>query len=226
MYKHRLTSLRKQILTFSSGFDVGSNPPLPKGEDEIRLHWLKHFLAFNINITDAFAKHPKVLVVALNGPVIGLSASITAFADFVYCVPETVLFMPFASLGLVTEGGASRALVQRLGPSKAREALLMCKKITSDELLATGFVNKIFPCGKGEEDKFHKLVFDEIEEQLGDQLVGESLIQIKKLINKSEVEAMEKQNIAEVFAGVNALVTGLPQAEFDKISSGRKRFKL
>ncbi|UKZ64016.1 putative secondary metabolism biosynthetic enzyme [Trichoderma atroviride] len=211
---------------FSAGFDVGSNPPLPKGEDKIRLHWLQHFLAFNINITDAFATHPKVMVVALNGPVIGLSASLTAFADFVYCVPDTVLFMPFASLGLVTEGGASRALVQRLGAGKAREALLMCKKITSEELLAAGFVNKIFPCSQGEEEKFHRLVFEEIEERLGDQLVGESLIQIKKLINKPEVEAMERQNIAEVFAGVNSLVTGLPQAEFDKISSGRKRFKL
>jgi peroxisomal 3,2-trans-enoyl-CoA isomerase len=51
--------------------------------------------------------------------VIGLSAALVSFADFVYAAPHAFLLTPFSSLGLVAEGAASRALVQRLGISKA-----------------------------------------------------------------------------------------------------------
>jgi peroxisomal 3,2-trans-enoyl-CoA isomerase len=94
--------------------------------------------------------HPKILITALNGPVIGLSAALLVFSDFIYCTPHTFLLTPFSSLGLVAEGGASRAFVQRLGISKASEALIMSKRISAEELLQVGFVNKIFSeCGSG-----------------------------------------------------------------------------
>jgi enoyl-CoA hydratase/carnithine racemase len=39
--------------------------------------------ANNIEVTKAFFEHPKILVAALNGPAIGLSASLVALADFI-----------------------------------------------------------------------------------------------------------------------------------------------
>ena len=82
------------------------------------------------------APKPDAAPVGLNGPAVGLSAALIGFADFVYCTPSTFLLTPFSSLGLVAEGGASRALAQRLGVSKANEALIMSKKITAEELLS------------------------------------------------------------------------------------------
>lgn len=43
----------------------------------------------------------------------------------------------------MAEGGASRAFVQRLGISKANEALIMSRRIEVGELLRCGFVNGI-----------------------------------------------------------------------------------
>ncbi|KAI0194941.1 ClpP/crotonase-like domain-containing protein, partial [Astrocystis sublimbata] len=106
---------------FSAGADVSVGRELPPGTDLYK-EWLSSFVANNLNITQAFYSHPKILVAALNGPVVGLSAALTAFADFVYAAPHTFLFTPFSSLGLVAEGGASHAFVQRLGISKANEA--------------------------------------------------------------------------------------------------------
>lgn len=158
---------------------------------------------------------------------VGLSAALISFADFIYAAPSAFLLTPFSSLGLVTEGAASRALVQRLGISKANEALIMSKRIGCDELLATGFVNKVFSeCGKGEDAKFKSLVLKEIDERLGDHLVGESLLGIKKLVRKPEREVMDVQNVAEVFAGLDRFVSGVPQGEFLKIATGKKRHKL
>jgi peroxisomal 3,2-trans-enoyl-CoA isomerase len=116
--------------------------------------------------------------------------------------------------------------VQRLGISKANEALIMSKRITSEELLAVGFVNKVFECGKGEDAKFQELVFKEIDERLGENLIGSSLTKIKALIRKPDREALDAQGVAEVFGGLERFLEGIPQGEFRKIASGEKRHKL
>ena len=165
-------------------------------------------------------------MVGLNGPVIGLSAALISFADFIYCVPDTFLLTPFSSLGLVAEGGASRALVTRLGLPKANEALIMSKRITSAELKHAGFVNEIFEVARGDDAKFRELVLREVDERLGAHLNGESLIGIKKLIRRPEMDIGDVQNVREVFAGLERFVKGVPQEEFRKIASGEKRHKL
>lgn len=207
------------------GADVTAARVVPQGEDPYR-HQLRSFVSNNLNITQAFYSHPKILITALNGPVVGLSAALIAFSDFIYCVPHAYLLTPFSSLGLVAEGGASIAFVQRLGISKANEALIMSKRISAEELLASGFVNKIFECGKGEDEKFRGLVLEEIENRLGGHLIGDSLTKIKALIQKPAREKLDAQGVAEVFGGLERFVSGIPQEEFRKVASGKKRHKL
>ncbi|KAI0879505.1 ClpP/crotonase [Hypoxylon argillaceum] len=210
---------------FSAGADVSVGRDLPPNSDPYR-EWLRTFVANNLNITQAFYSHPKVLIAALNGPVIGLSAALSAFADFVYAAPHAFLLTPFSSLGLVAEGGASHALVRRLGLPKANEALLMSRRIPLDELVACGFVNKVFECDKGDDATFMRQVLAEVDERLGAHLDGTSLTGIKALIRKSEIDVLDRQNVAEVFAGLDRFVQGIPQKEFQKIASGQKRHKL
>lgn len=102
----------------------------------------------------------------------------------------------------------------------------MSKRIPSEELLACGFVNKIFDCKKGEDEKFHKLVFEEIDNRLGAHLIGGSLLNIKALIQKPERDLLDAQVVAEVFGGLERFASGIPQEEFRKIASGEKRHKL
>ncbi|KAI1281238.1 ClpP/crotonase-like domain-containing protein [Xylaria sp. FL0933] len=210
---------------FSAGADVSVGRDLPPDADPYR-EWLRTFVANNLNITRAFYSHPKILIAALNGPAVGLSAAITGFADFVYAAPHTFLLTPFSSLGLVAEGGASHAFVSRLGISKANEALIMSRRIPADELVATGYVNKVFPCDKGDDAGFMRQVLREIDERLGEHLIGDSLTGIKALIRKPEREILDRQTVAEVFAGLDRFVSGVPQKEFQKIASGQKRHKL
>lgn len=70
------------------------------------------FSANNLNVTHEFYTHPKILIAALNGPAIGLSAAL-ALSDFIYCVPHTFILKFFSSIGIVSDGVASRAFVQR-----------------------------------------------------------------------------------------------------------------
>lgn len=102
----------------------------------------------------------------------------------------------------------------------------MSKRIPSEDLLHTGFVNKIFDCKKGEEAKFQKLVMEEIDNTLGEHLIGSSLTKIKALIRKPERDIMDAQGVAEVFGGLERFMAGIPQEEFRKLATGEKRHKL
>jgi len=218
--------LESSALTLiSSGADVSISHSVVEGAD-VRRDTLKSFAANNLEITNAFYTHPKILITALNGPAIGLSAALISLSDFIYAAPHAFLLTPFTSLGLVAEGGASRAFVQRLGISKANEALIMSKRITAEELLQVGFVNKIFDTGKDDQEKFLGEVMKEIEDRLGDHLNSDSLLKVKALIRKPEREIMDQQNLAEVFSGLDRFAAGVPQEEFRKIASGEKRHKL
>lgn len=193
---------------------------------DLRRETLRNFVANNLEITNAFYTHPKILITALNGPAVGLSAALIAFSDFIYAAPHAFLLTPFTSLGLVAEGGASRAFVQRLGISKANEALIMSKRITAEEMLQVGFVNKIFQTGMNEQEKFLAEVLKEVGDRLGDHLNNDSLVKVKALIRKPEREMMDGQTVAEVLGGLERFVSGIPQEEFRKVASGEKKHKL
>ncbi|KAI1618417.1 enoyl-CoA hydratase [Exophiala viscosa] len=215
---------------FSAGANVtttrpGGDPNVSK--DEARGDILRGFVSNNLDITRSFYTHPKILVGALNGPTVGLSAALLGFCDFIYATPHTFLLTPFSSLGLVTEGGASIGLVQRMGLTKANEALIMSRRIPCDELVASGFVNKVFS-GKDQNDSegFLKQVLAEVNDKLGEHLNQESLIQIKELIRRPYLESLEAQGVREVIGGMQRFVSGAPQEEFRKVASGEKRHKL
>jgi len=212
---------------FSAGADVSATRPA-SGASNTKELYVRGFVANNVFLTHAFYTHPKILVIALNGPAVGLSAALTGFADFVYAVPHAFLLTPFTSLGLVSEGNASVGFVQRLGLAKANEALIMSKRLTCDELVATGYVNKVFNFGKepGESEKFLKAVIEEIDERLGTHLNQDSMIKVKELIRAPYKQTLDAQGVREVFGGLERFMQGIPQEEFRKIAAGEKKHKL
>lgn len=197
----------------------------PPGTDLWR-HGLRETVANNLNITQAFYSHSKILVTALNGPVVGIAAALISFSDFIYCVPHTYLLTPFSSLGLIAEGGASVGFVRRMGVGKANEALLASRKILAMDLLACGFVDKIFECSAQESAKFRTLVLAHIDDIMGEHLVASSLLKTKALIAAPMRRDIESSMVAELFGGLERTAAGIPRKEFEKIRTGAKRHKL
>jgi peroxisomal 3,2-trans-enoyl-CoA isomerase len=205
---------------------VNATRPSDGETDDLQRNYLKSFVANNLYLTHTFYTHPKILVVALNGPAIGLSAALTGFADFVYGTPHCYLLTPFTSLGLVSEGNSSIGFVQRLGISKANEALIMSKRLTSEELLQVGYINKIFNFGKDQSAEFLNAVLAEIEDRMGDHLNQDSMLKVKALIRAPQKAALDTQGVLEVLGGLERFVGGYPQEEFRRIASGEKKHKL
>ncbi|KAE8358596.1 ClpP/crotonase-like domain-containing protein [Aspergillus caelatus] len=198
---------------FSAGADI-TRPPPDLGKIEPRQYWLRALVPNNIDLADAFYTHPKILVTAFNGPVLGLSAAVIAHSDFIFATPKAYLLTPF-----------SLAFVRRLGVSKAKEALLSSRRIPTEELQQVGFVNQVLDAG-GDEEKFREMVLSEIRSRFGDHLVGSSVLEIKRLLREPGDREFSVQAVQEVFAGLRKFVDGVPQAEFKKIATGQKRHKL
>ncbi|KAJ5809259.1 uncharacterized protein N7503_001477 [Penicillium pulvis] len=220
---------------FSAGADVNSARPGAGNADSgglgstVRQELVRGFVANNVDTTRAFYNHSKILVVALNGPAVGLSAALIAHADFIYAAPHAFVLTPFSSLGLVAEGGASRAFVERMGIAKANEALILSKRIPCEDLVRTGFVNKVIKADSGKTDDsagFLKNVLVEVEDSMGTHLNQSSMVKIKELVRRPEREILDRQNGLEAFMGLERFLSGIPQEEFRKLASGEKRHKL
>ncbi|KAG5655121.1 hypothetical protein KAF25_001894 [Fusarium avenaceum] len=199
---------------FSAGADLKDSPP---SMDEIlsRPYWLPKLVNNNLDVARAFYSHSKILVTALNGPVIGLSAALISHSDFIYAVPDAYLLTPFTSLGLVAEGGASVAFVHRMGPGKANEALILGRKIPVNELVQVGFVNHVFK----DKNNFRTQVLEYLRQTFSSHLVGSSLLGTKALMRRRVVREQDEMAPLETFQGLERFCEGIPQEEMAKAAS-------
>ncbi|KAL6248489.1 dodecenoyl-CoA isomerase [Rhinocladiella similis] len=212
---------------FSSGADIRENREAPSNEDS-RRHYV-HQMADLLDLAQTFYTHSNILVTALNGPVAGLASALISHSDFIYAAPHTYLLAPFNSIGIVVEGGATKSMVSRMGAGLAKEALLMARRISIDQLLACGFVNGVFEADASGKDaeQFTQTVFTEIcEGRLGAHLSSASLLRTKQVMSRADEIAYDAHSVREFVGGVEALQRGYPQDQFRKMQRGEKRHKL
>ncbi|ABN68046.2 predicted protein [Scheffersomyces stipitis CBS 6054] len=182
-------------------------------------YWLNRFVARNTYLTELFHNHRKILAAAVNGPVIGLSASLLALCDLIYVKEEKDFYIltPFANLGLVAEGAASATLFLRLGWSKASEALLLAKPISGKDLNNLGFINKTYDGQFKTTEEFNQAVHDELVNAF-ENLHFDSIIQNKQLLKSNRDQLITSANSKEVIRGFNKWIEGVPQGRFVQLA--------
>ncbi|KAH0830530.1 ClpP/crotonase-like domain-containing protein [Lanmaoa asiatica] len=203
---------------FCAGTNVkGLQHVEPTVRDQLRAR----VISANTDCTRALYTHSKVLVAALNGPVMAFLGNF----DFIYALPEAWLYVGFPFLGIVIEGGASVNFINRMGLARANEVLMFNKKKNAQELLECGFVNKIFPSQSTE--SFHAAVREHLLGEL-DGLVHSSVLTIKALLKAglSEKNDPDAVNLRESYAQAERFVTGIPTIRFGMISRKEIKHKL
>jgi len=208
---------------FCAGTDV--RPKEGSFSSSKRENFLNRVAISNTDCSQALYSHSKLLVAALNGPVLGIAAAFLGHFDFVYCMPNAWLSVPFCFLGIISEAGSSVSFVNRMGLSKANEVLLFGKKLDADELLACGFVNKIFPQQSCE--AFHASVRNHLLEQL-DGLDPVALLKSKALIQfgVNEKNSKDGTNLRESYIQAGLFASGVPERRFGQIARKEIKHKL
>ncbi|KAI3402317.2 hypothetical protein KGF56_004887 [Candida oxycetoniae] len=214
---------------FSAGANFADKKLMETDPAELFTHeyWLSRFVARNVWLTNLFNDHKKILVAAVNGPVIGLTSALLLLCDLIYVndLSKFYLLAPFANLGLVAEGASSATLYSRLGWSKAAEALFLAKPISGHDCYNAGFINKHYD-GKFESvEEFNTTVQNELLDAV-ENLHEDSILQNKQLLKLSRDQHINNANSQEVMRGLGKWLEGVPQGRFAQLAVKEVKHKL
>ncbi|TAK81999.1 MAG: enoyl-CoA hydratase/isomerase family protein [Betaproteobacteria bacterium] len=92
-------------------------------------------------IIEALGQLPQIVVVALNGPAIGIAVHLAMAADFVLATRDAYLQLPEARLGM-PDVMHVHALEQRLGRGGVLAFTLLCERLTVTQATAAGFIHR------------------------------------------------------------------------------------
>ncbi len=95
---------------------------------------------------------PKPVVGAIPGPAAGAGLSIALACDVRIMADSAFLTTAFAKVGFSGDFGGSWFLTQMVGTAKARELYYTARRVTADEALQIGIINRVAPTGSFEEE--------------------------------------------------------------------------
>ncbi|KAM4688971.1 enoyl-CoA delta isomerase 2-like [Discoglossus pictus] len=165
---------------FSSGIDLGGL--LHSSPEDIKSFASSEKLQYFIQ---QFIDFPKPLVAVVNGPAIGIFATLLGLFDIVFATERATFQTPFSQLGQCPEGCSTITFPLMMGPAKATEMLLFNKKLTARQACDLGLVNEIFS-----ECTFQQEVWAKLKEYA--TFPKESLAFSKQLIRGAIKEALFK----------------------------------
>lgn len=96
-------------------------------------------------ILTTLRRMPKPVVAALNGPAVGIGASLALACDLLLAAESAYMLLGFANVGLVPDGGALALLSARAGTGRAAEMALLGERIPASALRRWGLVNAVLP---------------------------------------------------------------------------------
>ena len=102
----------------------------------------------------ALIEYPKVLAAAVQGPTVGIGATLLMHCDLVHFSPRATLWAPFTRLALVPELCSSATFRERMGMSKANELLLLGRRIDAKTAYDWNICSRVVPDNGNVEDPF------------------------------------------------------------------------
>lgn len=96
----------------------------------------------NGRVFDAIASLEVMTVAAINGYCIGGGWAYALAFDHIVSVPDAEFWVPEVDLGQAFRGFPAMALAARLGPTLAKEAMILCRHFTGAELEQLRVINE------------------------------------------------------------------------------------
>ncbi|XP_030630329.1 chromodomain Y-like protein isoform X2 [Chanos chanos] len=157
---------------------------------------------------NTFIQFKKPIVVAVNGPAIGLGASILPLCDVIWANEKAWFQTPYTTFGQTPDACSSLTFPRIMGVASANEMLLSGRKLTAQEACAKGLVSQVLWPGT-----FTQEVMVRIRELVSCNSVV--LLESKALVRNANRAALEQANELECEALKR--VWGSPQG-MDSIS--------
>ncbi len=92
---------------------------------------------------DAMLHMDVISIAAVNGYAVGGGWSIATGFDHIIAVSAAQFWLPEVEIGMPFRGLANVALTHRLGPALAKEAIILCRRFSAEELLEYRVINQV-----------------------------------------------------------------------------------
>jgi 2-(1,2-epoxy-1,2-dihydrophenyl)acetyl-CoA isomerase len=128
---------------FSSGADLkaGFDPAPDDGMPDLRkeLHQLYHPIIAGVRRLE------KPVVAAVNGPAVGIGASLALACDLVLAAESAFFGLAFVNIGLMPDGGSTLFVPAAVGKARAFQMALLGERVPAQQALEWGLVNYLHP---------------------------------------------------------------------------------
>jgi methylglutaconyl-CoA hydratase len=92
-------------------------------------------------------RSPKPVVAAINGVALGGGLELALVCDLRVAAAHAELGLPETSIGIIPGAGGTQRLPRVVGEGRAKEMILLARRISAAEALAWGLVNRVTPAG-------------------------------------------------------------------------------
>ncbi|HBZ43708.1 MAG TPA: enoyl-CoA hydratase [Maritimibacter sp.] len=92
-------------------------------------------------ILAAISTSPKIWIAQVHGSAAGIGAALAMNCDLMTMSESATIYMAFAAIGLIPDGGNTWLLHRGLGYKRAMQAILEGRKIPAEEAVALGLAN-------------------------------------------------------------------------------------
>jgi enoyl-CoA hydratase len=105
----------------------------------------RRYLQLGNEVCERIVGHPKPVVAAVNGYALGAGAEIAVSCDFLLMKAEAEIGFPEVSIGTFIGGGVSHLLPRLVGLAKARELIMLGRRVNGIEAEAMGLAIRAYP---------------------------------------------------------------------------------
>ena len=96
-------------------------------------------------LLNAIMSSPKPVIAAVNGACAGIGASLALSCDLIMMSEDAYIYLAFAKVGLIPDGGLCWHLARNIGYKRSFEVIAEAGKLDASYCKSLGLVNKIVP---------------------------------------------------------------------------------
>jgi enoyl-CoA hydratase/carnithine racemase len=125
---------------FSAGADLKERRGMSAAETRVRIDLIN-------DVFTAIARSPKATIAALNGVAFGGGLELALSCDFRVAVPTVQVGLTEVRLGIMPGAGGTQRLARLIGAARAKELILLGRRIDAARAAEIGLVNAVAPAG-------------------------------------------------------------------------------
>jgi len=129
--------------SFSAGADLAAMTASAPADEAAAEADAAATMARAESLVRAVLRAPVPVIAAVDGPAVGVAASLALACDLIYATERASFLLPFVRVGLMPDGGSSLLVAAAGGRVRAGAMMLLAQPMSGEEALAAGMVTAL-----------------------------------------------------------------------------------